>query len=420
MNNIYEYIIIGAGVAGLTYAYKNKSNNFIILEKNDYIGGRIKNIKWNNKFISFGGGVFLPSHNLVLQLCDKFNLETHEYISTYHLTDLQGTEPNNPLYYKDFEIIYKSLISKYNKYKDEIKTYKLSFTEFLELYFPYKVYKTILENSLYSTNFNADPELFLNNEFLYDCMRIENTKMMFIKKQNNNSNIFGPDVTESDVTGSGYDFIINNLLEEINQKNILLNTPVIEINQKNETYQIITNNKTFTTKKLVLATDIKSNIYFNLIDDITILLNHIYNSIGSEPYIRIYSYHKKGHYLKNSCKTQGLIGKTIIINDNFLMLCYNESINATNLNNLLSKLNKTEQIETLHKLFINHNINIKKPDDIIVQFWNVGMHYCKPNFNIKNELDTLKTKFNIEIIGEIVSESHGWVNSALSSVFSDY
>ena len=37
MSKVYDYIIIGAGIGGITYAYKNKSDNFIILEKNDYI-----------------------------------------------------------------------------------------------------------------------------------------------------------------------------------------------------------------------------------------------------------------------------------------------------------------------------------------------------------------------------------------------
>jgi hypothetical protein len=405
MDNIYNNIIIGAGIAGITYAYKHKTDNFLILEKNDYIGGRIKNINWYNKIISLGAGVLLPSHKNTLELCKKFNLDIHEYTSIYHLTDLQGDEPNNPLYYDNFKNIYKFVKNKYNIHKSEIKTNKLSFKEFLELYFPYKVSNTILDNSLYSTNFNSDPELFLNNEFLYDCFRIEDTKMMFIKNSliKNNSD-------------SGYDFLINKLLENIIIKNIILNTNVIEINQKNEFYEVITNDNIFTTKKIVLATDINSNIKFNLSNDIQKLLNHIYNSIGSVPYIRIYSYHKEGHNLKNSCKTRGLIGKTIIIDDNFLMLCYNESNHALNLNNLLSKLDKVGQIDALYKLFINHNINITKPHDIFIQYWNVGMHYCKPNFNIENELEILKTKYNIVIIGELVSTSHGWVNSALNTI----
>lgn len=402
MNKLYDYIIIGAGISGITYALNNKTNNFIILEKNDYIGGRIKNIKWNGTFISLGGGVFLPSHNHVLELCQEFDIPTKEYTSIYHLTDLQGKEPNNSLYYKDFDIIYNSLKKKYFKHETEIKKRKLSFKDFLKIYFPFSVSKIILENSLYSTNFNSDPGLFLENEFLYDCLRIEDSKMMFIKKTNE--------------IHSGYDYIVNKILENINKENIKLNTIVSEINQKSDLYEITTNNEIFATKKIILATDIKSNINFNLSNNIKSLLSHVYESIGYEPYIRIYSFHKNGHNLKNSCKTQGLIGKTIIMDSKILMLCYNESDNAIELNNLLNKLNKVDQIEILYKLFENHEINISKPDDIYIQFWNIGMHYCKPGFNIKNELDKLKNEYNIEIIGEIVSESHGWVNSALSTI----
>ena len=57
--NIYDYIVIGAGIAGITYSYTNKSDNFVILERNDYIGGRILNISWHDEQISLGGGVIL-------------------------------------------------------------------------------------------------------------------------------------------------------------------------------------------------------------------------------------------------------------------------------------------------------------------------------------------------------------------------
>lgn len=402
MTTIYDYIIIGAGIAGITYAYKNKSNNFIILEKNNYIGGRIKNIKWNNSFISLGGGVFLPSHSYVTDLCRQFGISTAEYTSIYHLTDLKGDEPNNSLYYKDFEVIYKSLIKKYYKFKNEIISQKLNFTDFLQLYFPFSTYEIINNNSLYYTNFSADPGNFLQNEFLYDCLRIEDSKMMFIKG--------------SDETKNGYDYIIDKIIDNIGITNIKLNTTVEEVNLKNDIYEIKTNDYTYNTKKIIFATDIKSNIKLNLDKNILCLFKNIYNSIGFEPYIRIYSYHKDGHNLKNTCKTRGLIGKTIIMNENILMMCYNEGKNANDLNNLLIKLNKAEQIEDLHKLFLNHNINITKPDDIYIQFWEVGMHYCKPNFNIDDDLKSLKNNFNIEIIGEIVSKSHGWVNSALTTI----
>jgi hypothetical protein len=100
---------------------------------------------------------------------------------------------------------------------------------------------------------------------------------------------------------------------------------------------------------------------------------------------------------------------------NVLMLCYNESNYAIELNNLLKKLNKNEQINNLYKLFLNHNIEITKPDDIYIQFWEVGMHYPKPNIDIQSDLEKLKN-VGIEIIGEIVAKFHGWVESALSTI----
>lgn len=402
MTTIYDYIIIGAGFAGITYAYKHKSDNFIILEKNDYIGGRVKNIKWHDSFISLGGGVFLSNHEYVIDICRDFGLKTQEYTAIYHLTDLKGKIPNSPLYYKDFDIVYKSLRKKYFKYEKDIKKNNLTFKEFLEIYFSYDVTSTILNNSLYSTHLNADPGLFLDNEILYDCFRIEDTKMMFIKK--------------IDDSKTGYDFLMEQLLNRIDKSNIKINSPVTQINYNNNLYECVSNNVTFFTHKIILATDIKSGILFNFTNDILSPINHIFNSIGYQPFIRIYSFHKSGHKLTNTCRTCGLIGKTIIMNDNILMLCYNESSYATELNNLLTKFNKDEQIDVLYKLFQNHKILISKPDDIYVQYWNVGMHYCKPNFDIKNELVLLREKYNIEVIGEMVSQSHGWVNSALSTV----
>ena len=102
MATIYDYIIIGAGFAGVLYAYKHKSANFIILEKNDYIGGRVKNIKWHDIFISLGGGVFLPNHEYVIDLCREFGLKTQNYTAVYHLTDLNIKQLINiiPIYIK--------------------------------------------------------------------------------------------------------------------------------------------------------------------------------------------------------------------------------------------------------------------------------------------------------------------------------
>jgi hypothetical protein len=412
-SKIYDYIIIGCGIGGISYAYKNPITNFLILEKNNYIGGRIKNINWHNTWISLGAGIgLLPTNNYTIELCKIFNLEFGNFTQSYHLTDLQGRCPNNILYYKDNDDIFKVIKKYYLKNKEEIIRLKLTFKDFLHYYFENIVVKTIRDNALYSSPFNADVKYVIDNEFTMDILRNKDEKILFINNNNQNKKL-----------GTGYDFLIENLLTNINISNIKLNSNVKKINYINNLYEIIYNTGTNSqsmqifAKKIVLATDIKSNIEFNIKPHALNLLNHIYNSIGFEPFIKIHSWHKTKHNLNHSCKSKGLLGKSIIIDEYVLIICYNEGKKAVKLNNFLNTLEKNNQIDFIYKLCKKYNINITRPDDIFIQFWNCGMHYPKPNCNIERELYELKLTHNIEIIGEIVSKIHGWVDSALSTVY---
>ena len=65
----YDYIIIGAGISGLYTAYniKKKSNKtFIILEANDFIGGRTLEEKFNNQLIKTGAGIVRITDKLLI------------------------------------------------------------------------------------------------------------------------------------------------------------------------------------------------------------------------------------------------------------------------------------------------------------------------------------------------------------------
>jgi protoporphyrinogen oxidase len=60
---VYDYIIIGAGIAGLYAAYnlKNKypDKTFLVLEANSkkYIGGRVRQEMFNNHLVNTGAGI---------------------------------------------------------------------------------------------------------------------------------------------------------------------------------------------------------------------------------------------------------------------------------------------------------------------------------------------------------------------------
>ena len=133
-------MIIGAGFAGLYWAYKLGSNNWIGLEKSDRIGGRVYNIDWNNSQISLGGGVLRPEHNILINLGKKFGLEFSDSISKYQMVELgtkknSQTKPNEDIFYGPNKIITKYLTKLYKNNRQEIENKKLS--HFLQIYSSY-------------------------------------------------------------------------------------------------------------------------------------------------------------------------------------------------------------------------------------------------------------------------------------------
>jgi len=400
----FDTIIIGSGFAGLYYAYKTKITNFKILEKNDRIGGRVYNIDWNNNHISLGGGAIKFDNEITINLSTEFNLELGDSINKYHMIDLESkteniNKPNENNFYESNKIITKYLKKLYNKNIDEIKLKKLNWDEFISLYLDYNTYQAIKSNLLYKTYLNADIESVLKNE-IPELLRTEDFKIKFIKNK-------------------GYTELLNKLIDNINQENIQLNTTVVEINKNNQLFQIKTNSGIiFECNNLVIATESSPKIKYNLDQEILLDIDNLYKMVDGSNYLRVYSYHTLGHGLECSFRTSFLPGKVIIINKNILMCCYTEAEDSLKLLQILEKNDKITQINIIHKLLKNCNINITKPDDIIYKFWNSGVHYNTINYNLdekKNILKRLKNK-NIYIIGECIADSHGWVNSALESV----
>jgi len=80
---IYDIIIIGGGISSLYSAYKLLKNNnklrILILEKNNYLGGRIKSFhkEINNHKYDFneGAGRFNENHKLLINLIKEIGLE---------------------------------------------------------------------------------------------------------------------------------------------------------------------------------------------------------------------------------------------------------------------------------------------------------------------------------------------------------
>lgn len=413
MEIIYDEIIVGSGFAGLYWCYKNKPKKFVVLEKSDRIGGRVYNIEWNGHQISLGGGIIKSSNKTTLKLINELGLEVGESISKYHFVDFETkTEnlnvPNEDNFHESYKIITKYLKKKFEKNKELIKKNKLNWNEFLDLYLDLKTGCLIKSYLLYKTYSNSDIESVLNDE-IGELLRTEDFKIFFIKQ-------------------SGYTGLLNKLIDLINStnstnstnSNILVNNEIIKVTKKNDIFNVETKyNQTYMTKKIILATESNTNIKFELGEDDTNNLSNLYKMVSGSKYIRVYSFHKEGHGLECSYYTNGLPGKVIYINPNILMCCYTEESQAIQLKNLLDKNSKSEQIEIVNELLKNCSIPIKtKPDDIIIKFWDTGVHYNTINYDKDKKTELLKKlkKSNIIVIGESIGDTHGWVNSALESV----
>jgi hypothetical protein len=436
---IYDEIVIGAGIAGLYWIYKTKPSNYLVLEKSNRIGGRIYNINWNGSQISLGGGIIKSSNDYIINLANEFGLNLSDSISKYEMIDWvednekksnnqneanklnkpnESNKPNEANFYTLNTNIIKYLKKIYQSNKNEIDNNKINFEEFLDLYVELKISQLIKLNFLYKTYFNADVYSVLYDE-IDELLRTQDFHYKYI-------------------TNGGYTLILDKLIEIVGKKNIITNTnvieinknndvieinknnDVIEINKNNDVFEIITNsNIIYRTKKIILATESTNGIIWNLSNQtISNKITELYKLVSGSNYIRIYSYHKDSHGLKYSYKTSGLAGKVILINDKILMCSYTEEQDSIKLKKLLENKTKSTQLEIIYKLLNKSNIPITKPDDIIIKFWNSGVHYNNPGYNkdIKKSFISELKKENIIVIGECISDSHGWVNSALESV----
>ena len=80
---INDIIIIGSGISGMNTAYQllkyNKNIKILILEKNNYLGGRIKTetrtINGHTYQYETGAGRFNENHHLLLNLINELDLQ---------------------------------------------------------------------------------------------------------------------------------------------------------------------------------------------------------------------------------------------------------------------------------------------------------------------------------------------------------
>ena len=374
---IYDYIIIGAGISGLYTAYnikkKNLDKTFIILEANEYIGGRTLEEKFNNQLVKTGAGVVRITDKLLIKLIKELKVDYFKAKSPINYT------------FDNIDII--KIITQLKK--EFIKTKpRITFKKFALPILGKKIYNNFLISSGYTDYENDD-----THQVLYMYNFEDNTFKA--------ANIY-----------ISWNQLIDNLVNYIDIKNIKLKSKVIKINNDN----IKTNNLIYYYKKLIVATTIISLR--------TLIKNHIYKEIEGQSFIRIYCVVASKYIpimkelVKGILIVNNILQKILAINpDKGLYMCaYADNKNADKLYNNFINI---EYLENLIKEALN--IDAIKIIKFVSYYREIGTHYYKPLSNIyKSRLDFINQaqhpKENIIVVGEVVAEDQGWTEGALSSV----
>jgi protoporphyrinogen oxidase len=378
--NTYDYIVIGGGIAGLYANYKlSKKYKTLLLEKNEYFGGRAYELEFHGTLLKLGAGIMAEHNKHLIKLLKKLNIKINTFESqtnTYNIKEF------------NMEQAIKNIIAMYKKHKNSVDS--LNMKQFLVKYFGDLFTKDFILNCEYHDFVKSNVEYFIK---YYDI---------------------------NDMTHSKYKVLIIKWLDLINklvQKNCLKNTKVLDItldkSNDDALYKIITNNDEYLCKKIIFAISLKPLMKIS-----NNIININYNKyIGTVPFVRIYCYYKNGYQttLPHFTIVDNKLQKVIKINDNILMASYSDSENAIYWKKVARfpiKKQKTIVSRYLKDLNINNKI-----DDVIIAFWDEGVHYYKPMKDLKKTIKMLShPDKNIYVVGEMTSFKQGWVEGCIESV----
>jgi oxygen-dependent protoporphyrinogen oxidase len=101
--SLYDTVIIGAGIAGLTAAYMLRDKNILLLEKEDRFGGRIWTEKINEATYNIGTQYLNEEDNSFIHLVDELGIEriTHDVTTAASIV----LYLNNQLYLKPSSLL---------------------------------------------------------------------------------------------------------------------------------------------------------------------------------------------------------------------------------------------------------------------------------------------------------------------------
>lgn len=366
-NEVNNIVIIGAGISSLYSAYLLKKNypkiKYTIIEKSNECGGRVKMSNLGDVKITTGAYFTrVDKDKTLLKLVKDLDIKLDPYV-----LDIDYS-------FKESDV--NELVDKLKQALPKYDRSKIKFKEFAKDVLG-KDYDNFINIMGYTDFENADINDTLFNYGLED-------------------NIPGYKVMNLD-----WSKVIEKLVNFIGKENIVLNTEVKSIKEKNNSFLI---NSKYECDGVIIGVTINS--LKNLLD------NKIYNQIESQEFIKVFAKSKDLDVNKYTVVDSEL-RKVIPVKDDVYTIAYSDNKDAISL-----KSKGTSYFEELLSNDFNKDIKITNVKKF---FWEEGTHYYKPlPIGYKSRKEFIKEaqhpKNNIWVVGEVVAERQGWVEGALSSV----
>lgn len=376
-------VIIGSGIAGLYTAYKLiklTNKNFIILEQNDRIGGRIYTEVFEDIRVVGGAGIGRYEKDVLLKkLLVELSIPVPKPKETIH-------------HWINIPESTKNLVTTILNMVDTTK--KGSFESVVTEQFGQKNLKKFVEYVGYTDFLKEDVRETIFHYGMED--NFESIKTFYVDWYK----------------------LIQKISDKIGKDKIFLNTKVLDIstNENKITYQNRNGIHTLVAKEIILATDI--NLTHHVFPH-----NRMLKYVQSQPFARLYvKFSPKSakiirRYIIGYTIVSSILQKIIPISpDNGIyMIAYNDNKNSIT----LGKLSTSELEDAIRfSLGIHENLEIISKR---LFFWDVGTHYFEPypwKFNEWNKVMSIlqHPSKNVYTVGEAFSFNQGWTEGALESV----
>jgi hypothetical protein len=406
MKSVYDFVIIGSGIAGLYSAYKilqmSPNASILVLERNkqSWLGGRTSNADFYGTSIVTGAGIGRQKKDILLmQLLDDLELPHHEYtVQKTYAPDVTMVDVNKIISY---------LKKVYNKNSGV---------------YAGKTFREFAINVLGETRYNN----FVTSTGYTDYENADIHDVLYYYGMDDNSNKLQ---AFSVPWKKMIDGLIDLLLEyNVNIKSSSNVTKINKLDDCKETCGFIVsceNEKKYTCKKIVVATTIASIHKLFPLDKFP-----IYKQIHGQPFIRLYGKFsgKSALLMKNTVKSftivSGPLYKIIPIDvkKGVYMIVYNDNAGSVYLKN---HLKNTATNRNLFARLLEKSLGLQFDslhiDSIIDFYWPIGTHYYGPlSEGYKNRVEFIEKAQHpmngVVVVGEVVALDQGWVEGALDSV----